>query len=200
MNDSGFYEATTVHEKHRWRSSGVETLLCSEPSWTLRKSFKSLKRRCKEIRKKVVENERRSYRTIRTKSGTWKTQEGRRAGSAGSVQQGNTNTSCCGGAAAGISPVFEDLYGPCGVRFSFKLSFARLCGRLISHAAAPSTGGVHAHWPGSFADHGSHEGSQSPQLRCLGRARSSPSCAVRRVRVGPLAAMALPICVVILFS
>ena len=47
-----------------------------------------------------------------------------------------------------------------------------------------------AHRPGSLADHDSREGShrpdQSPQPRCLGRARSSPSC---DVCVGPLAAM-----------
>ena len=30
------------------------------------------------------------------------TQEGRRASDAGSVQQGNTNTSCCGGAAGTV--------------------------------------------------------------------------------------------------
>ena len=37
-----------------------------------------------------------------------KTNEGRRASDAGSVQQGSANTSCCGGGAAVMQTVFED--------------------------------------------------------------------------------------------
>ena len=50
-------------------------------------------------------------RSLRTDQALGHRQERtRRASDAASVQLGNTNNSCCGGATAGISTVFEDLW------------------------------------------------------------------------------------------
>ena len=104
----------------------------------------------KAIHKKS-RNVRRMYRTFRTRSRAWKnTKEGRRASDAGSVQQCNTNNSCCGGAAAAISAVFKDLWNrrtqfPPGTLRGEVRNLQEWCARLnaeVEKEEEPETGGL----------------------------------------------------------
>ena len=74
-----------------------------------KKLCKGLKKSCKAMRTSSLTLRRRG-RIFRTKTRVRKTlqKKERRAIDAGRVQQGSTNTSCCGGAAAGISSVSDE--------------------------------------------------------------------------------------------